>query len=92
MAKRTQKNSLFTFCIVASQSSIRCIISQAFSQPLQTNTKYKIPLLRKDRAFLHDGARERLVGALSIPFRGLLGSVKWGRGHGEGVGRNAGIS
>lgn len=49
------------------------------------------PLLRKDRVFLQDAARERLVGALSIPFRGLLGSVKWGRGHREGVGRNAGI-
>lgn len=39
------------------------------------------PLLHKDRAFLHDGARERLVGGLSIPVRGLLGSVKWGRDH-----------
>lgn len=39
------------------------------------------PLLRKDRAFLHDGARERLAGGLSIPVRGLLGSVKWGRDH-----------
>lgn len=39
------------------------------------------PLLSKDRAFLHDGARERLVGGLSIPVRGLLGSVKWVRDH-----------
>lgn len=51
----------------------------------------------KDRAFLYDGARERLVGELSIPVRGLLGPVKWGRNHevcdhGMGVGWKAGMS